>query len=126
MRARPVRRFGKLGAPLLAICVLVAAAGCSGSSGKTTAPVAEQTAAVSTGLAALQDAYVNTVNRVRPSVVEVSTSEGLGSGVVYDNDGHIVTNAHVVGNVTRFHVTVLDGRTSTERSSHPSRPTTWP
>ena len=31
-----------------------------------------------------------------PSVVQIETTEGLGSGVVYDN-GMIITNAHVVG-----------------------------
>jgi S1-C subfamily serine protease len=41
--------------------------------------------------------------------VEIATSAGLGSGVVYDDQGHIVTNAHVVGNASRFHVTLVDG-----------------
>ena len=46
--------------------------------------------------------------RVRPSVVEIITASGLGSGVVYDTAGHIVTNAHVVGTATSFQV-VLAG-----------------
>ena len=37
---------------------------------------------------------------VLPSVVQISTSEGSGSGVVYDAKGDIVTNAHVVGTAT--------------------------
>jgi S1-C subfamily serine protease len=45
---------------------------------------------------------------VLPSVVEIKTSSGLGSGVVYDTAGHIVTNAHVVGTATSFQV-VLPG-----------------
>ncbi len=40
---------------------------------------------------------MDVVNDVLPSVVEITTEGGLGSGVVYDNQGHIVTNAHVVG-----------------------------
>ncbi|MBK1787350.1 S1C family serine protease [Prauserella cavernicola] len=60
----------------------------------------------------LQSAYVNTVNRVLPSVVQIETGQGLGSGVVYDDSGHIVTNAHVVGDQTRF----------TVRTAHSSAP----
>ncbi len=39
-----------------------------------------------------------------PSVVEIRTGSGLGSGVVFDSGGDIVTNAHVVGDSTRFEV----------------------
>jgi S1-C subfamily serine protease len=52
----------------------------------------------------LQQEYVNTIRRVLPSVVEIRTASGLGSGVVYDTVGHIVTNAHVVGGATSFQV----------------------
>jgi S1-C subfamily serine protease len=52
----------------------------------------------------LQQDYVNVIRRVLPSVVEIKTSSGLGSGVVYDSAGHIVTNAHVVGSATSFQV----------------------
>ena len=52
----------------------------------------------------LQQDYVNTIRRVLPSVVEIKTASGLGSGVVYDTAGHIVTNAHVVGAATSFQV----------------------
>ena len=34
---------------------------------------------------------------------------GVGSGFVYDNLGHIITNAHVVGNANKAIVTFLDG-----------------
>jgi S1-C subfamily serine protease len=43
-------------------------------------------------------------------VVEISTSEGLGSGVVYDKQGDIVTNAHVVGSATTFTVQLGTGQ----------------
>jgi len=52
----------------------------------------------------LQQDYVSTIRRVLPSVVEIKTASGLGSGVVYDTAGHIVTNAHVVGTATLFQV----------------------
>jgi S1-C subfamily serine protease len=59
----------------------------------------------------LQQAFVNVVNKVRPSVVEISTPLGLGSGVVFDAQGDIVTNYHVVSGATQFQVTFSDGQT---------------
>jgi putative serine protease PepD len=53
---------------------------------------------------ALQLAFTRTVRKILPSVVEISTSTGLGSGVILDTRGNIVTNAHVVGNATTFRV----------------------
>jgi serine protease Do len=59
-------------------------------------------------------------NDVDQSVVQISESSAstLGSGFVYDNLGHIVTNYHVVGNPQEtnlheraFHITFLDGTT---------------
>jgi S1-C subfamily serine protease len=98
-----------------AVAAFGATSACS-SSGDTAAPKAtatttRPTAGQTTGAKALQDAYVAVVTRVRPSVVEISTDTGLGSGVVYDAKGHIVTNNHVVGNATSLRVTLSDGRT---------------
>ena len=39
----------------------------------------------------------------------VRDTGGLGSGFVYDNLGHIITNAHVVGDANKATVTFLDG-----------------
>lgn len=60
--------------------------------------------------------------RVSPSVVHISArmlavdyfwgvmpSEGTGSGFVYDTDGHIVTNNHVVESAESVLVTLADG-----------------
>jgi S1-C subfamily serine protease len=41
--------------------------------------------------------YAATVRVVLPSVVLIRTADGLGSGVVLDRAGNIVTNAHVAG-----------------------------
>ena len=50
--------------------------------------------------------YADVVRRVLPSVVLISTDEGLGSGIVLDHSGDIVTNAHVAGNASTFKVQV--------------------
>jgi S1-C subfamily serine protease len=60
--------------------------------------------------AALQNTFVSVLARVRPSVVEIATSDGLGSGVVYDGKGNIVTHAHV-GTASSLQVSLSDGRT---------------
>jgi len=99
------------------IALSLAAVGCSGTNVKSatngspssTTQSAAQTASGSA--TALQDAYEAVLARVRPEVVEISTSEGLGSGIVYDDKGDIVTNAHVVGTSTKFRVSLVDGRT---------------
>lgn len=98
--------------PAAAAMALAVTAGCS-SSGGTGADAANSPAAAGSasppsgtaaGAAALQQAYVSVVKQTLPSVVEIQTSSGLGSGVVFDSAGDIVTNAHVVGTATRFTV----------------------
>jgi S1-C subfamily serine protease len=49
--------------------------------------------------------------RVLPSVVQITTGQGSGSGVVYDTRGDIVTNAHVVGTATTLLVGLPSGGT---------------
>jgi S1-C subfamily serine protease len=46
------------------------------------------------------------------SVVQLDTEDGLGSGVVYDPSGLILTNAHVVGTARELDVHFDDGRTA--------------
>jgi putative serine protease PepD len=61
----------------------------------------------------LQQRFVSIVRTVSPAVVQVHTSLALGSGVVFDARGDVVTTAHVVGDATRFVVTLASG------DSHP-------
>jgi S1-C subfamily serine protease len=59
----------------------------------------------------LQTAYQNTVKAVLPSVVQITAASSLGSGIVYDGKGDIVTNAHVVGTERSFKVTLANSST---------------
>jgi putative serine protease PepD len=47
---------------------------------------------------------------VSPSVVQIETTDGLGSGVFYDASGLIMTNAHVVGTATNVTVRSAEGK----------------
>jgi S1-C subfamily serine protease len=64
--------------------------------------------------ASLQQEFVALVKRVSPSVVQIRTAQALGSGVVFDGRGDIVTNAHVVAGASRVVVTLAFGE------SHPA------
>src|SRR5215510_13148885 len=63
------------------------------------------------------------VRKVRPSVVQIVTrqisygsflrpipSEGVGSGVIFDSRGHVLTNSHVVEDAKEVQVFLPDGR----------------
>jgi S1-C subfamily serine protease len=101
---------------LLAVAALVAAlvlAGCS----TTTADSASSSTAlpavdVSPSALALQQQFVKVVKQVGPSVVLIQTSQGLGSGIVLDATGNVVTNDHVVQGSSGFRVTLADGKQS--------------
>jgi serine protease Do len=44
--------------------------------------------------------------RVGPAIIKVATPGGLGSGVIIDEEGHAITNAHVIQGETSLRVTV--------------------
>jgi S1-C subfamily serine protease len=96
----------------VAIVVTLSLAACAGSSTKTetVTKAAATVAAPPTGSANLQTNFVDVIDRVSPQVVQISTSQGLGSGVVMDGKGDIVTNAHVVGSGGPYTVTDSRGR----------------
>jgi putative serine protease PepD len=100
-----VRLFARqLLAVAAALLFLVAASGCgNGKHG------AEPARAKAGPALSLDRQLVQVVKDVSPSVVQIQTAAGLGSGVVYDDKGDIVTNAHVVGGATRFAITLSNG-----------------
>jgi S1-C subfamily serine protease len=74
----------------------------SGASAATAAAATTSPAPATPGPAS----YASVVRQVLPSVVLIRTPDGLGSGVVLDRSGNIVTNAHVTGNATNLVVQV--------------------
>lgn len=109
------------------------------TSGELTSPsVAQPSSPVGSSADGLLAAYEGTLtgvfNRVNPSVVYIDVvssrtavsdqqlpfglpeglpqiQEGLGSGFVWDREGHIVTNNHVVEGAQKIQVTFSDGTT---------------
>jgi putative serine protease PepD len=79
-------------------------AACGGSATRTvTVPGAP--GANPSSQAGLQAGYVAVIGRVSDQVVQIANPEGLGSGVVFDDQGDVVTNAHVVAGGGPFKVT---------------------
>jgi putative serine protease PepD len=77
-----------------------------GDDGSTPARAAVRAPASAT---ALQKQLVRVVDSVSPEVVQVQCGPGLGSGVVFDAHGDIVTNAHVVDGARECTVTLSGG-----------------
>ena len=118
---KALRREARLFAPLAgALAAAAAVAGLalatsSTGTGQTTtrsngSPPASTTAALAAppGVA-FQNAIVAVVRSVTNSVVQIEDQRGLGSGIVFDAAGDIVTNNHVVSGGTSFTVTTSDG-----------------
>ncbi|UBU14790.1 S1C family serine protease [Nonomuraea gerenzanensis] len=108
-------------AGLAAAAVLVAGCGPPPTSTGTASPTAPATdtaspsapsspaASPTASPQALEAAYEKVISDVLPSIVQINTKVGLGSGIVFDTQGHIVTNAHVVGQATQMNVTIATG-----------------
>ncbi|WPW28432.1 trypsin-like peptidase domain-containing protein [Streptomyces atratus] len=103
-------RVRRLLPPLTAgVCAVALVSGCSDANSDSPAARPTTSASASRTVADLQNEYQDVIKNVLPSVVQIEASNSLGSGVIYDSKGHIVTNAHVVGNEKTFKVTVATG-----------------
>jgi putative serine protease PepD len=99
LRSLKGRGVGLAGATLLA----VALAACGASA-------AAPAASPATSSFKLQSEYVKLVQDVGPAVVLIETNVGLGSGIIYDAQGDIVTNNHVVAGSQTFLVVLSNGK----------------
>jgi putative serine protease PepD len=98
-------------AALTATAVLAAGLiGVTACGGDSSAPASTTTAA-SASATALQTQLVNVVKRISPAIVQLQCGRSLGSGVVLDTRGHVVTNAHVLAGASSCKVTLSDGGT---------------
>lgn len=93
---------------LAVIGLAAVVAGCS-SAPVSTSPMPSTNTPVS-ATANLEDQFIAVVNRVSPSVVAIQAGSSLGSGVIIDRQGDIVTNAHVVAGSSLYRAFLADGR----------------
>lgn len=118
-------------APYLLLLVAVAAVllvGCSedgsGSAESVAAAQAPREEPPTTSGIPEDEPVAQVAAAVGPSVVQINVQvsqqtplgtqqgEGLGSGVIYREDGHIITNDHVVRGASNIEVAFADGRTA--------------
>lgn len=115
-RSRPTSSWA---APLVAGLVgsvltfgLIASTGALGDSGD---PVVVREAVqqiVPAGGGSPEDGVVRVAEEVSPAIVRIQVSgdqPGTGSGVVFRDDGHLLTNAHVVDGAEEITVVLADG-----------------
>jgi putative serine protease PepD len=76
-----------------------------GSSPKTTPKTSQARLKPAAAALAFQQAITAVVHELSPSVVQIQSPQGLGSGVVFDSSGDIVTNNHVVAGGGPYTVT---------------------
>src|SRR3954468_5920982 len=114
-------------AALVATAALGAVAGAAtyakiddGSTTTVVRPAAASSATTSTAAVTTSDLSVNQIYRgARDGVVEIivtsqqgvgGQSQAQGSGWVYDSDGHVITNQHVVDNASSIKIRFANGR----------------
>jgi S1-C subfamily serine protease len=103
LKLRNLKGHGVGLAAAMLLAVVLAACGVSAAG-----PAASSTTTSSSFK--LQSEYVKLVQDVGPSVVLVETNTGLGSGIIFDAQGDIVTNNHVVAGSNAFLVVLSNGK----------------
>jgi serine protease Do len=124
------KQIFRTGTPVLLMVMLVLAA----SGGHSFSLVQGKAALASSAAAAapsssFRDAIYQVVEQVKPAVVQVTNEQvgigsfsqsgaipvGVGSGIIYDTAGHILTNNHVVDGATKIVVSLTDSRAFTAK-----------
>jgi 2-alkenal reductase len=111
---------GKIVAALAAL--VIAGAAFTLGSGVAGITIVPRTASAAPTASYSQDAVIGIYNAANPAVVEIKVTEqgtgyfgqsleGQGSGFIIDNQGHIVTNNHVVDGASSIQITLSNGKT---------------
>ncbi len=132
---------------MLVVALSALLAGCSDDSPLEDQNVAQAPAAQAAQRVPDEEPVAQVASRVGPSVVQVDVEatqttpfgterqQGLGSGVIYREDGYVITNHHVVDGASEVSVAFADGTTEPardrrqrpgERDSRPAGGPRWP
>jgi putative serine protease PepD len=102
------KRYGRLLAAF--VVAIVAGAIVAGAFLATNSDSSNTTGPGTVAGVALQSSIVKVVQSVSPSVVLIEDQTGLGSGIVFDARGDIVTNHHVVSGAKTLTITTSTGK----------------
>jgi S1-C subfamily serine protease len=114
---RPRRNLSRLLAAVLAVVLLLGvgygvghlrdrgSGGASVSGASPGTPVAVAPSQIKSG----DEPVAAVAKALLPTVVQLETDQGLGSGVIYDKNGYILTAAHVVEGASQVTVRLADG-----------------
>ena len=123
MRPRQWHRTLRRGPGILVLVLaLILGAGCRVT--RTAGPDAALNSTTAPLDGAFQSAVVQVARRVKPAVVQITNEQtqtfqlgqpdtvpaGVGSGIIYDAQGHILTNNHVISGAEKLLVSLPDGR----------------
>ena len=106
----PSRRRSSLALAGVAAAASFGVAGCANQTPAADATEPTAVVSVAPGPGSLQQQFVQVVKQVGPAVVLVKSNKGLGSGIVFDAQGDIVTNNHVVADSSDFQVILANGK----------------
>lgn len=100
--------MAKLIFPIIALLLALTACGSSGISEPASKSVSVTPKATTTSNPTSTPSIASAVEEVLPCVVRVITEYGMGSGVIIDEEGYILTNNHVVAGAENITVSLPD------------------
>lgn len=139
MNHLPLFRTASTGMLALFLCAALALSACSGKSKTAATPSMQSVATAASAGAGVAGSAGNSptatsqqppqsfrdiVSKVKPAIVQVTNEQvvsgqldqqltvpaGVGSGVIYDGQGHVLTNNHVIEGASGLLVSLPDGR----------------
>lgn len=100
--------MAKLVFPIIALLFVLTACGSSGTSEPVSTPVSVTPEPTTTSDPTSVPSVASAVEEVLPCVVRVITEYGMGSGVIIDKEGYILTNNHVIVGAENITVSLPD------------------
>lgn len=110
MKPCPGKVLRKRASGFIAVGILLVGLTGACSAAPVATPVAATISPSPTAAVGLEEQYIRVVADASRSVVAIQAGSALGSGVIFDGQGDIVTNAHVVAGATSYRVFLAGGQ----------------